>query len=93
MARLPSPPRLGTEGVGERDRWRYGRGKVRPRRSLISHYTARSRLEVPDESLACDEPGRRLVNLGYPIDHLLPDAHATVVHRLKKRVEWTTRVR
>lgn len=83
-----SPPR-----VRDRDRWRIGRGKARPRKSLISHYTARSHWEQPDEALVADPGGGRYAGFGFSLDHLLPGGRATLRHRLRKRAEWLTRVR
>ncbi len=83
-----------TPRVRDQDRWRLGRGKARPRKALISHYTARSHLEVPDTSLAIDRTtGGRYATFGHTMDHLLPSGRATLMHRLRKRAEWMTRTR
>jgi hypothetical protein len=64
-----------------------------PRKSLISHFTARPRVNMPDEDLPYHPGGGRYALFGHHLDHFQGGADTPRAWKLRKRAQWALRRR
>jgi len=64
-----------------------------PRKSLISHFTARSRVNMPDEDLPYHPGGGRYALFHHHLDHFHGGEDTPLSWKLRKRMQWAVRRR
>lgn len=74
-------------------RYRTGLRATPLRKALISHYTARSKITMPDEQLPYHEGGGRYGLFGHHINHFVGGDAPTREWRRRKRLDWLLRQR
>jgi phytanoyl-CoA dioxygenase PhyH len=78
---------------GVASRWLGTEITVPPRRSLISHFTARPRVNMPDDVVPYHPGGGRYALFGHHLDHFQGGEDTPKAWKLRKRAQWALRRR